>query len=128
VLEMLPYIRRGWAPLPGSPDAFWSSITHDDAATAVVAALDVPAGVYNVADDEPLRRREYFDALAHALGVRPPKLPPAWVTPLMGSIGETIARSLRISNQKLRRATTWTPKYPSAREGWAAVVAALRRA
>jgi 2-alkyl-3-oxoalkanoate reductase len=128
VHEMLPYIRKGWAPIPGSPDAFWSSVTHDDAATAVVAALDVPAGIYNVTDDEPLRRREYFQALANALGVRPPKLPPAWVTPLMGSVGELLARSLRISNQKLRRATTWTPTYPSAREGWPAVVAALRRA
>jgi len=127
VLELLSYVRKGWAPVPGSPSAFWSSVTHDDAATAVVASLGVPAGVYNVADDEPLRRREYFDALAHALGVPRPKLPPAWVTPLLGSVGETLARSLRISSQKLRRATAWTPKYPSAREGWAAVAAALRR-
>jgi len=49
---------RGWVPLPGSPDAFFPSVSHDDAASAVIAALAAPAGVYNVADDEPLRRRE----------------------------------------------------------------------
>src|SRR6266567_1909621 len=55
--DTIKMVRRGWAPLPGSPQAFFSSISHDDAAAAVSAALDVSAGVYNVTDDEPLRRR-----------------------------------------------------------------------
>ena len=32
-------------------------INADDAATAVVAALDVPGGTYDIVDDEPLTRR-----------------------------------------------------------------------
>ena len=43
----------------------------------------------------------------------------------MGSIGETMARSLRISNRKLRRHSDWRPIYPSLREGWPATIAAL---
>ena len=62
-------VRRGWTPLPGDPSAFLSSVSHDDAASAVVAALQVPAGFYNVADDEPLRRRELYDTLAGYIGV-----------------------------------------------------------
>ena len=38
----------------GTRRAYWSSVTTDDAASAVVAALRAPAGVYNVADDRPL--------------------------------------------------------------------------
>ena len=46
--------------------------------------LSAPSGVYNVVDDRPLPRAEYVDALAHALGVRPPpcsvalELPPTF--------------------------------------------------
>ena len=39
----------------------------DDAATAAVAALGVESGVYNVVDDEPLRFREYAEAVGQAL-------------------------------------------------------------
>jgi nucleoside-diphosphate-sugar epimerase len=123
--DLIAYVRRGWAPIPGSPDSFFSSVSHDDAASAVMAALGVPSGVYNVTDDEPLRRREFFGSLASALGVDPPRIPPPWAARLMGSLGETLARSLRLSNQKLRSASDWEPRYPSAREGWPAVLEAV---
>jgi nucleoside-diphosphate-sugar epimerase len=120
--ELIDMVRRGLAPMPGAPQSFISSVSHDDAAAAVVAALRVGAGVYNVVDDEPLRRREFFDSLAAALGVKPPAIPPKWVALLAGSLGEMLARSLRISNRKLRSESVWRPKYPSAREGWRAVL------
>ncbi|MGQ0642650.1 MAG: hypothetical protein ACT4P6_18055 [Gemmatimonadaceae bacterium] len=97
-------------------------VHHEDAAAAVVSALNVLAGIYNVVDNEPLTRRQLGDAIAALLGVRPPKILPAWLARLAGSIGETIARSLRISNAKLQAASQWTPKYPSARKGLAAVL------
>jgi nucleoside-diphosphate-sugar epimerase len=122
---MIKTVRKGWAPLPGSPDAYISSISHDDAATAVLTALDLPAGIYNVTDDEPLRRREFSTALATALGVRTPKPLPQWASRVAGSLGELMSRSERISNQKLRSAG-WKPKYPSVREGWRATLEALR--
>ncbi|MDQ3855972.1 MAG: NAD(P)-dependent oxidoreductase [Chloroflexota bacterium] len=122
--ELIRYARRGWAALPGPPDAYFSSVSHDDAAAAVVAALGLPAGAYNMVDDEPLRRREFFDALAAALGTRPPRLPPAWTVRLMGSLGETLGRSVRMSNRKLRAEGGWSPRFPSVREGWQAVLQA----
>lgn len=114
-------VRRGWSPLPGSPEAFFSSIAHDDAATAVIAALEAKAGTYNVTDDQPLRRREYAAALADLLGVRSVmRYTPRWLARAGGSIGELLSRSQRISNLRLKRETGWTPRYRSAREGWEA--------
>jgi nucleoside-diphosphate-sugar epimerase len=124
--DMIRFARKGFAVLPGPADAFFSSVTHDDAARAAAAALALPGGTYNVDDDEPLTRRQYFDALAAALGIKPPRLPPGFAARLMGSLGETMARSTRIANRKLRRNSDWRPLFPSAREGFAAIITALR--
>jgi nucleoside-diphosphate-sugar epimerase len=118
-------VRRGRAPLPGDPGAYMSSCHHDDAASAAAAALAIESGTYNVVDDHPLTHREVFDSLAAALGVAPPRFPPKWVTPLFGSIGKLLARSLRISNLRLRASSAWTPRYPSVREGWPSVLAGV---
>lgn len=123
--DTFQYVRRGWAPVFGSTTAFMSSISHDDAATAVVAALQAAPGVYNVVDDEPVRRREYAGSLAFLLEVEPPTFPPAFLTRIFGSLGELLGRSIRISNRKLRTETGWKPIYPSIREGGQAIVKEL---
>jgi hypothetical protein len=51
---------------------------------------------------------------------------PALVAKLMGSAGELLSRSQRMSNRKLR-ALGWAPRYRSVREGFAAVEAETRR-
>ena len=126
-VDAIRSVKRGWAPVIGSPGGYLSSISHDDAAAAVIAALSVPAGTYNVADDEPLRRRECYETLAAALGVAPPRFPPALLARLSGSVGETLSRSQRISNRKLKSESDWTPALPSLRRGWPVVVAELDR-
>jgi hypothetical protein len=35
------------------------------------------------------------------------------------------AKRVRVSNRKLREECAWVPKYPSMREGWRAVAAAI---
>lgn len=127
IKTMIDMLRKGWAPLPGWPDAFASSISHDDAASAAVAALDIPAGIYNVSDDEPLRRGEWTAALAGAFGLPLPNPMPGWMVRLGGSTMELLSRSQRMSNRRLRSASTWTPRYPSVREGFGAVAGQLRR-
>src|SRR5262245_5768976 len=122
--EAADMVRRGWSPLPGSPDALISSISHDDAAAAVVAVLEAPSGIYNVSDDEPVTRNEYAAVIADAIGVPHPKPLPGWATRLMGSIGELGSRSERISNHKLRTGTKWWPRFRSVREGLPAALKA----
>jgi nucleoside-diphosphate-sugar epimerase len=123
--EGIRYVRNGREFLPGLPEAYVSSVSHDDAATATAAALGVPPGTYNVVDDQPLPRREYFESLASALGVPPPKPFPWWMRWLLGSLGGMLSRSLRISNLKLKTASSWSPAFPSVREGWPRIVASL---
>lgn len=123
--DMLGIVRRGLAPLPGAADAYWSSASHGDAATATVASLDIPAGIYNVCDDEPLMRRAWADALADAAGLPRPKLMPAWMLAMGGKSMALLARSQRMSNARLKSASGWRPRWPSARDGLRDAVAAL---
>jgi nucleoside-diphosphate-sugar epimerase len=125
LVEGIRQVRNGREFLPGSPDAYASSVSHDDAASAVAASLRIPAGAYNVVEDEPVTRREYFDSLARALGVPAPKPLQWWVKLLLGSLGELLSRSQRISNLKLKSVSSWTPKYQSVREGLPVTVAGL---
>ncbi|MEO8192939.1 MAG: NAD(P)-dependent oxidoreductase [Gemmatimonadales bacterium] len=126
-LDMVNAVRRGLAPAFGAHDSYMSSLWTDDAASAVFAALSVPAGTYNVTDDVPMRRREAFDLLAAELGVKSPRMLPRWVTRVMGSAGDTLGRSQRISNARFRQAGGWIPKVPSLHEGWKLLVAGLAR-
>ena len=123
--ETMVRLARRRIALGAGPDAFVSSITTDDAASAVVAALSAPAGIYNVGDDEPVTRREFFACLARALDVHPPFIAPAALSKLGGEKASVLARSQRVSNARLRQATGWAPRYRSVREGWPMVVAAL---
>jgi nucleoside-diphosphate-sugar epimerase len=111
-------LHRGWVLLPGNAQLYISSISHDDAAAAVLAALYAPGGTYTVGDDEPVRRWVYFGSLAACLGLGAPRFLPDWATSLFGPAGATMARSLRLSNAKLRNATGWAPRFASVRQGW----------
>src|SRR5262249_50625079 len=69
-------------------------------------------------------RREHVDSLARALGVPPPKFPPAWLMALGGSLTSLMSRSVRVSNRRLR-AAGWRPVFPRPRGGWKATGAAM---
>ena len=116
--DMVGVVRKGWSPVPGPADAFWSSCAHEDAASAVVAALAprVVSGIYNVCDDEPLRRIEWTATLAHAAGAPMPKPIPGWLENINGTM-QLLSRSQRMSNAKLKGASGWSPHWKSAREG-----------
>lgn len=117
--DLLAAAAKGLAGVIGDPDGFQPQIHLDDAAAAVVAALDAPPGVYNVVEDEPLRRHELVAVLEDVVG-RELRTPPA----LLGRIGpiRAVARSQRLTNRRLRDATGWAPRYASAREGLRAMM------
>lgn len=119
--------RKRINPFVGDPQAYTSFVHADDAGTAVAAALTVPAGIYNVADDEPLTREAAGRAVADALGVKPPKAIPAAARALLPSSGKALMKSLRVSNAKLKAASGWAPRHPSIRGSWAASPTSSRR-
>jgi 2-alkyl-3-oxoalkanoate reductase len=68
-------VRAGRMPLIGDGDGMQSFTHVDDAAAAAVAAVEAPAGTYNVVDDDPVRAREWLPLFARSLGgPEPPRL------------------------------------------------------
>jgi nucleoside-diphosphate-sugar epimerase len=119
--DLLTMARRGLLPAPGRADAYTSWVHVDDAATAVVAALDVPGGAYHVVDDEPMTIGAHAALIGDLVGRRV-RRPPRWLA--VGPLALQ-ARSQRVSNRRLRSAAGWRPAYPSRREGLPPVVAEI---
>ena len=118
---------RGLAPVMGPASAYMSSIHADDAASAVVAALNAPSGSYNVTDNEPLTRGEAGEIIAASVRRARLRQLPDWLMKLVG--GDTarlLMRSQRVSNAKMRRTTGWASQFASMRAGWPAVAAAAK--
>ena len=114
----LDTIRKGWSPFLGDPSAYLAMISHKDAASAVVAALELPTGVYNVVDDDAVQRGALVAELAQSMSARPPKSLPRWVVKVAGPVAKTMARSLRVSNRKLKTSSAWRPSFANTIEGW----------
>ncbi len=109
----------------GRPKTYVSSIHVADAGTTVEAALHVPAGTYNIVDDEPLTKHAYADALAAAADARPWLRYPGRSALLLGHRTTSLTRSIRAGNRRFKEAAGWAPSYPSASEGWQAMAAGL---
>jgi nucleoside-diphosphate-sugar epimerase len=119
--SQLELARRGIAPSFGRPDGYQSMIHLHDAATAVVASLRVPSGVYNVAEDQPCTRKEQAAAVAAAIGSPPLWQLPAALAKAAGKKAASVTSSHRVTNRAFRAATGWAPVYPDQWSGWAEV-------
>ncbi|WP_370944428.1 NAD-dependent epimerase/dehydratase family protein [Amycolatopsis sp. cg5] len=95
----------------------WTCAIHpSDAATAAVAALRAPSGVYNVGA-EPIRKQVLGEAMAAAAGVRKPHALPRRLAdriPMMA----VLARSQRVVSTRLTDATGWKPELPTPGPAW----------
>ena len=96
-LTVLRSARRGIALDGGPAGSYLVTVHADDAATAVVVALDAPSGTYDVVDDEPMRRADARVALAAAVGRRRLYSPPT-----SKRVVGPLADSQRVSNRRFR--------------------------
>ena len=100
-----------------------------DLCSAIIAAGEIdplPRSIYCVADDAPTSSREHADGVAQMLGLPPPgdrdlATVPETVRAMMGA-------GRRISNRRLRDELGVELRYPTWRDGAAALVGADRRA
>jgi nucleoside-diphosphate-sugar epimerase len=116
--EMAEMVGKRWLPLIGDGGGVWSFIHVEDAASATVAALERgERGIYNVADDEPVRVREWLPAYAEALGAKAPRRMPAWLARLVAGEAAVLmmTESRGASNDKARSELGWSPRHPSLR-------------
>jgi len=101
-----------------------SRIHVDDIVTLLEASLERPDQhpVYNVCDDEPASTFDVVTYAASLLGVEPPA-PEPFESAVMSSAAERyFLESRRISNALARQSLGWRPRYPSYREGLAAIL------
>jgi len=121
---MVDAIRSRKFPVVGSGAGVISFIHLDDAAAATVLALghDGPA-IYNVVDDDPAPASEWLPEVARIIGARPPMHFPRLAARLVaGEMAVMMATEARgASNAKAKKELGWTLRYPSWRQGFAAV-------
>jgi nucleoside-diphosphate-sugar epimerase len=119
-------LRAGRARRIVKPGQVFNRIHVDDLAETVIASMRRPGGsaVFNVTDDEPAPANDVVTHAARLLGIDPPpeiafedaELPPFAV--------HFYAECKRVRNQRIKQELGVTLRYPTYREGLAAVLAA----
>ncbi len=128
--DMISMMRRRLLVQPGSGAHYVSSIYIPDAGAAVLGSLNLPAGTYNVVDENPVTFKDYLHTLADAVHVpKPFRFPGALGKATFGGgVWSYLSRSLRVSNARFKKGSGWKPSVPSVAEGWPLVAAALKQA
>ncbi|GAA0966096.1 NAD(P)-dependent oxidoreductase [Actinocorallia libanotica] len=123
--RLIHLARRRRLPVP-SPSGTVSLVHIHDAASATVAALHRgrPGQPYNIVDDHPVTFEDYLRAVAQAAGAPPPRrVPSNLLTALPYLRALMVTTRIRLSNRRAIDELGWTPRYPSCRDGLAALVA-----
>lgn len=118
-------VREGKVPLVGQGTGVFSFIHVEDAAAATLAALERgEPGIYNIVDDEPVEVSEWLPCYAEWLGAPSPKRVPRWLARLTaGPYAVYMMCDQRgASNARARERLGWTPRYPSWRRGFPAML------
>jgi hypothetical protein len=117
----LDRVAAGTAHRTGLTEQVFSRVHVDDIAAGVAAAIDGPAGAYNLADDLPASQDAVVEYAAELLGLpRPPIVPLDTLSPAARAF---YAENRRVSNEKAARVLGWRPRYPTYRFGLRAVSA-----
>jgi nucleoside-diphosphate-sugar epimerase len=108
--------RNGVAVGLGAPEG-WAHVIHtDDLGPAVLGALSVQSGVYNVGA-EPVRRADLMEGFSQAVGRSS-----TFVGPLARRLGgvrmEPLGRSLRVSSDLFTAHSGWSPTRASFDTSW----------
>ena len=95
----------------------------DDIVSGVVAAIESDAlpGAYNLADDLPTSQNAVIEEACRLLNVAPPPLQTIEEAKLSPMARGFYAENRRVANGKAKRVLGWVPKYPTFREGLAAL-------
>lgn len=120
----LERVEEGKAHRVDIADQVFSRVHVDDIVSAAVLALEAPAGAYNVSDELPCSQNEVIEHACALLGLpRPPlqSLDEAGLSPMARAF---YAENRRVANGKAKRVLGWQPRYPTYREGLAALLAA----
>ena len=118
-------LRAGTARRIAKPGQVFSRIHVDDLATVLRASMarPRPGAVYNVCDDEPASPAEIIAHAAALLGLPPPPLVPFDAAELSLMARSFYADNKRVSNALIKQELGVRLRYPSYRDGLAAILA-----
>jgi nucleoside-diphosphate-sugar epimerase len=118
----LDRVKDGRAHRIDLPGQVFSRVHVDDIAAGVIAGLDAPPGAYNLADDLPASQNAVVEEACRLLGVEPPPLRSLDEAGLSPQANAFYAENRRVANGKAKRVLSWRPRYPTFREGLAAIL------
>jgi nucleoside-diphosphate-sugar epimerase len=127
LVPILAMLRRRSLPLPNGGRAVTSWIYLEDAATAMVAALERgKAGeAYNIVDDEPVHNKDFFAFLCQQAHIPKPFSLPSW---MMRPLAPYATDFFTTSIAKAARDLGWKPAIaPTYREGIQQALEALEQ-
>jgi nucleoside-diphosphate-sugar epimerase len=121
--HLLDQVRAGAEEMPGGGRHHLNLAHRDDICAAVMAVLRAsassPGGIFNVADDAPTAKSEVVRWLAEQVGRPAPRFSGGAARARRGFASPP---DRRIDNTKLKTVLGWRPRYPSFREGYAAIL------
>jgi nucleoside-diphosphate-sugar epimerase len=118
--DFIDAVQANTVPLIGNGRNFLSHIHIDD----LIDVLDLlaiegqPGAVYNVADDEPTRARDFYGEIHERLGLEPPQFfskAMALAAGMDPSVVGMASASVRLSNQRITQELGLSLRYPSFR-------------
>lgn len=121
----LDRVREGLTRNIVKPGQVFSRIHVEDIASAVAASIARPraGAIYNVVDDEPAPTHEVNAHAAELLGLPSPPLTPYDEATTAPAARRFWSENKRVSNARAKAELGWRPRYPTYREGLAAILA-----
>ena len=117
-------VRDGSARRIDAPGQFFARIHVDDIAAVLEASMlrPNPGAIYNVVDDEPAPQAEVVAHAAALLGKPPPALQSIDAAGLSPMARSFYAENRRVRNDRIKRELGVTLRYPTYRDGLAAIL------
>jgi nucleoside-diphosphate-sugar epimerase len=118
-------LRNGTAKRIVKPGQVFNRVHVEDigAALAISITGDTESSVYNLTDDEPSPPQDVVAYAALLLRIEPPPAIPFEEARLSPMAASFYAENKRVRNEHIKRATGFSPAYPSYREGLQALFA-----
>jgi nucleoside-diphosphate-sugar epimerase len=118
---MYTMMEKGRSKIIGKGDNYIPNIHADDAASAIVKAIDnMPVGEkFIIADDTPVSQRDFTIHMSQLMNKKKPGTVPGFIIKLVlgNDFYEILRMDCKVSNEKAKKLLGWDPKYPSYKEG-----------
>jgi 2-alkyl-3-oxoalkanoate reductase len=116
VLYGLAMKRR--VPIVEGATGTWNVIHVDDAASATVASLSGPTGIFNIVDDDPKVWKDFMSLYTDRIGAPEPRTASQWKSlPFGFYVRHILFHQPPVSNEKAKNKLNWKLRYETFEEG-----------